>query len=675
MKPSKLRATVLQATAVLLFFALAFGATAASAGLFDQREPGEQGADSPFDQLFRPNQQTTVPDQNAPNTPADPNRPDDPNDPTIKADYVQNLNNAFNTNLIEGYTADRASVSLSRRLELYERLTAAIATVDSGVTPVTYADYNGSTYTLVKRLKLDGDYTTGTEIVTKYTKQYSNKDASYKIVATPYLVGRKTVQSYMGYLIVSRIELRQVEIVIPPATTVPPVTEEGTVPSVPVVPPVTQAPVTDPFQTDEILPPATQIPSTTAPITVPSTNAPITVPSTHVPSTTAPSTTPATTTEAIVPTPSEEERTPVTAGSAADPTLPTPEVTEPSAPSRASAAPEERENTEQDPTVRYETVEVNVLSLYDRNGNLLIDDLGTKEPYFARDYSNYPVFKDAEGKLFAFDGKKFIATDKGKLRSELFYDYPANPLGVYKGIYEAHYNASKGGYNYINYKNGGSVVSANFFKAYNFGSEGYAVIVTETDNFLQIINRSKSQIFKPGKQYTYYTDPVSGKKQYVKDFYAFPDTSGIESIGCTGFDNGYLRLRIKTSSMMSDSLGKIVVDDFYLFNTKGEQFDIPEGYSLEGYSDGILLLRSKEGLYGYYSIQGDWIAQPIYTYARPFIQGLAVLGSETGTVGMIDTKGNIVLPFVYTSIEDVSSGLIVTYCEGVGYETYELVKK
>ena len=111
-----------------------------------------------------------------------------------------------------------------------------------------------------------------------------------------------------------------------------------------------------------------------------------------------------------------------------------------------------------------------------------------------------------------------------------------------------------------------------------------------------------------------------------------------------------------------------------LMNTDGEFFDIPTGYTLAGYSDGVLLLE-KDGLYGYYTIDEKWIAQPIYTYARPFIQGLAVVGYENGTVGMIDTKGNIVLPFVYTSIEDVSSGLIVTYCEGIGYETYELVKK
>ena len=169
-------------------------------------------------------------------------------------------------------------------------------------------------------------------------------------------------------------------------------------------------------------------------------------------------------------------------------------------------------------------------------------------------------------------------------------------------------------------------------------------------------------------------DPNTGKRNSGKDLFLFPDTYGIESIGAQGFDHGYLRLRIRTVSVMADALGKVVWDQDYLVDTEGNKFSIPTGYTLEGYSDGILLL-SKDGLYGYYSIEGDWIAQPIFTYARPFIQGLAAVGSEDGTVGMIDTKGNIVLPFVFTSVSDVSSGVIVTFCEGIGWEVFTVNKK
>jgi hypothetical protein len=52
-----------------------------------------------------------------------------------------------------------------------------------------------------------------------------------------------------------------------------------------------------------------------------------------------------------------------------------------------------------------------------------------------------------------------------------------------------------------------------------------------------------------------------------------------------------------------------------------------------------------------------------------------VLGCEDGTMGMIDKEGNIALPFAFSYVSDVSTGVIVTYCEGIGFETYELVAK
>ncbi len=574
-KHQKVKSVTLQGVALLLFFALAFGATAASAGLIgNPNKIAEEGDKSPLDQILRPPTEGSVTTTAATTDGNNPENPGDgPDDPIISADYVTNLNNAFNTGLIEGYVDDRSKVTLSQRVELYQRLTASFGKATDTMTPLTYKSYSADAHMLVKRMILEKEFVTGTEIITKYSREYSSKDASYITVSTPYLVGRKTVQPYMGYLLVSRVEQREIAIPVP----TPPAPETNI--------------------------PATSIPDTSAP-------------------------------ETDAPVLSEDEKV----------------------------------------EIRYETVEVTVLSLYDRLGNLLIDDIGDKKPYFARDYSNYPVFTDEEGNYYAFTGKKFKSIGKGDLRQNLFYDYPAIPLGAYKGIYEAHYSSSLGGYHYINYKNKKSIYSSNYYRAFNYSEDGLAVVVTATDNFLQIINRSKGQVIKPGKQYVFYTDPVTGKKQNGKDFFAIPDTLGIESIGCAGFDHGYLRLRIRTTSMMSDSYGKLIQDKEFLINTKGEKFPIPEGYTIAGYSEGIILLE-RNGLYGYYSIEGKWITQPIYSYARPFIQGLAVLGSEDGTMGMIDKEGNIVLPFTFSYVSDVSTGVIVTYCEGIGFETYELVKK
>lgn len=697
MNKIKRKATVKQSIALLLFFALAFGVTATAAGLFASTHSAEGGVDSPWiDQIGT---ETTNGSNDLPPTPESTDQPDDPDNPGVIAGYVQNLRDAFHTGLIRGYTENRATVSLSDRVQLHQLLTAAIETTDGDLTPILYKSYSADSHKLVKRLQLDYDYVSGTETIIRYSKQYNNKDASYLTVATPYLIGRKTVQSYMGYLIISRVELRQIEVILPPTTTdepstLPPVTTDEPITE---VPPATSEPITDLPATSE---PVTDVPATSEPVTdapatsepiteVPATSEPITdLPITSVPDTSTPATSEPVTSEPVITGPATN--VPSTDPAVTDepittePTTtipPTSEILPQTAPaieeeqstaSTPSAALSQTDDAEDE--IVYETVEVTVLSIYDRNGKLLVDDIGTKEPYYARDYSNRPVFKDADGNLFAFDGKNFLATDKGNLRSELFYDYPAYPLGEYKSVYEAHYNPETGYYEFINYKNGKKVINDQYLFAFNFGTEGYAVIGSEYNNVLKVINRQKRVMFNAGSNYVFYRDPNTGKKQYVRDYFYLPDTFGPESIGCAGFDNGYLRIRIKTLSKMSDALNAVVKDEFYLVNKSGKKFSIPEGYTLEGYSDGVLLL-SKDGLYGYYSIEGKWIAQPIYSYARPFVQGLAVVGAKDGTVGMIDTTGNIVLPFVYTSIEDVSSGLIVTYCEGIGYETYEMIAK
>lgn len=493
-------------------------------GMFDRNQNAVTSAPAfsgPGGILQAPSNQeesTTPPTTTVPSPEDSPELPPD-------AAYVTNLSKTFNLALVEGYVSNRADVSLSDRIEIYNRLTAGFTKVDRTIEPMPYQSYDSELYQISRKTAFSYDYISGTETIIEYTKELNNFDSSYITVANPYLVGRKTVQPYMGYLLISSMK---------------------------------------------------------------------------------------------------NDKT--------------------------------------------------VIGLYDISGNLLVDDLGSKTPYYARDLSNYPVFQDNEGNLYSFTGKKFVSLDPKNLRINLFYDYPAYPLGTYQGTYEARYNPSENNYDYINYKNKKQYYSGNFFKAFNYSEDGIAVIVEETENTLRVINYRNRTVFKPGSQYIFYVDPNTGKRQHAKDYYYFPDTYGIESIGAQGFDHGYLRLRIRSLSMMKDSLGTVIRDQDYLVNTNGEKFDIPAGYTIEGYSDGVILL-SKDGLYGYYSIEGDWIAQPVYTYARPFIQGLAVVGSADGTVGMIDTKGNIVLPFVYTSISDVSSGVIVTYCEGIGWEVLALTKK
>lgn len=522
----KLKSFVLQGTALLLFFSLSFCVTAVSAGLLGKpAETTDAVGNVLWEDLLRPSATETDP---AP-APPENTSPEPSTDELVPPIYLQNLSTAFHTGLIDGYTSDRTALSISERVEQYNRLTAEIAAAGEEETLATYESYTANAYKLVKRLKLDSAYLTGTEIVDTFEKIYSNTDASYITVSHPNLIGRKTVETYMGYLLISSVT------------------------------------------TDD-------------------------------------------------------------AGE-----------------------------------------EITHLALWDRFGNELVANLGDKEPYYARDYSNRPVFKDSQGELYAFTGTKFVSVGLGDLRSNLYYDYPAYPLGTYQNRFEAHYSTASEGYNYIDAKTKYAILYSDYPLAFNFSSEGLAVVETYEGN-VQIINTAKKQVIRPRLEYTYYVDITTGQPQRGRDIYYFPDTLGIESIGCAGFDHGWIRMRVKLTSRMPQSMGMVVRDHEVLLDTEGNLFDIPEGYTIAGYSDGILLLE-KDGYYGYYSINGEWIAQPIYTYARPFIQGLAVLGSETGTVGMIDTEGNIVLPFVFTSISDVSSGVITAFCEGIGWETYELVAK
>jgi hypothetical protein len=112
-----------------------------------------------------------------------------------------------------------------------------------------------------------------------------------------------------------------------------------------------------------------------------------------------------------------------------------------------------------------------------------------------------------------------------------------------------------------------------------------------------------------------------------------------------------------------------------LIDTKGKRSNIiPEGYNLVSYSDSILLVE-RNGRYGYYHRDGYWVAQPIYTYAAPFIEGLAVLGYEDGSKGVIDTSGNIVIPFHYTTISNASTGVFACYSEATGWKVFAKVSK
>ena len=155
-----------------------------------------------------------------------------------------------------------------------------------------------------------------------------------------------------------------------------------------------------------------------------------------------------------------------------------------------------------------------------------------------------------------------------------------------------------------------------------------------------------------------------------------PNTDGVEQIGSFYYDEGLVRVRKRILDWFwytQRASTRIVEEYDVLLRKDGTEYPLPTGYTLAGYSDGILLLE-KDGRYGLYRNTGEWIAQPIYADAKPFIGGLAQLKTDDGRWGMIDTAGNIVLPFTYDSISQNSSGVIACFREETGWSVLRVMQ-
>ena len=213
-----------------------------------------------------------------------------------------------------------------------------------------------------------------------------------------------------------------------------------------------------------------------------------------------------------------------------------------------------------------------------------------------------------------------------------------------------------------------------YLNAYNF-TEGFGCVLLEpyyNDGGLFFLDESGARAFYTLKKYK----DEKGDR-YVIDNYMPPISNGPESIGYFYFDHGLVRVRLETIDYYnydSNNLKHVYSSEEILINKRGDRFDIPVGYEVKGYSEGMILLE-KDGLYGFMDYTGDWIAEPIYVYAEAFSEGLAPLKTPDGRWGMIDTKGNIVLPFAYDYISSSSDGLIACYSGENGWEIMRKMTK
>lgn len=192
-----------------------------------------------------------------------------------------------------------------------------------------------------------------------------------------------------------------------------------------------------------------------------------------------------------------------------------------------------------------------------------------------------------------------------------------------------------------------------------------------TTNELRVINEKGEIMFTSRKDF------YSELRWMAHEKYTEPLLRNIDSIGSYYFDHGLMRVRLMSwdcyHQAQFDQI-KIVTDEDILINPNGKRHELPSGYTLKGYSDGIMLLE-KDGNYGYMDTYGNWIRDPFMDDARPFIEGVAVCKNEEGNYGLIDTDGNTVIPFNYSYMSDISSGTVAAYSESTGWTVFQKLTK
>lgn len=215
------------------------------------------------------------------------------------------------------------------------------------------------------------------------------------------------------------------------------------------------------------------------------------------------------------------------------------------------------------------------------------------------------------------------------------------------------------------------LIAPRYLYAYPFGADGLAAVIVYNDTVeaatLAFIDKTgKARIDVAGKLLRDYT--INDADVY--DGYYQCLSNDETALGSYYFDHGYVRVRHRM--VLRTKIYNAYIDEETLIDKDGKEFRMPDGYKLVAYSDGILLLE-KGGKYGYMNYRGEWIAQPVYTYAEPFSQGLAVVGG-TGAIGMIDTTGAFVINPTYEHVSAASRGVIAAYREKDGWTLFNIVK-
>ncbi|MBO4423154.1 MAG: WG repeat-containing protein [Clostridia bacterium] len=287
------------------------------------------------------------------------------------------------------------------------------------------------------------------------------------------------------------------------------------------------------------------------------------------------------------------------------------------------------------------------LSFYNGSGRLIYTYEGEKELVFAyeRDKEDRPLFILDEKYWYIDEATSQLSESDFDVRDSrgLHYNYPSS-FGKSDGQYVSY---RSGDYHGVADADGRTVRTAIFEEGYNY-SDGLGLISYKGD--------------------ACYLNEAG--KVAIDDFEIVVqrDEGGIGSIY---FDGGYVIVRKIIYNPIKRT--KVEEDMEVLIDTRGREYELPKGYNIVSYSDQRILVENNKK-YGFYAVKGAWIADTVYTYATPYYEGLAVVGSNAAK-GVIDLNGDFVIPMSYSYISVCSGGIIVCYSQQTGYEVYIKAEK
>jgi len=311
--------------------------------------------------------------------------------------------------------------------------------------------------------------------------------------------------------------------------------------------------------------------------------------------------------------------------------------------------------------------------LCDASGNIISRDfesLGV-EILKMRDKDGRTVFKHTDGSYFIYDPDYYAKnpTEDRKTGGGFvlinFSEIATGDRGA-PFMYPSYYGAdgANGLDRYYNpsylkkwcYVDAGTIntrIPRNYDNAFNF-SENVGIAYQESSG------RGYKLFFLDENGYNFITN---------YNYYA-PDEIKKDHLGFFYFDHGLTRVYEREF----DRRGFEIAERELMVDYYGTQFYIPEDYTVKAYSNGMILLE-KNGLYGFMNYLGEWIVNPIFTYAQPFYEGVAVIGLANGKKALIDTQFNLIANFKYNAITNCTGGVVALYEKNVGWTILNKVRR